>query len=97
MNYKKTAKDLAWDKERQKMKSEIHQLTMKCGQKEREIQLRNGQIAILENRITELEEIIQSISELSVEQLTAHYHRTKHLTDMLSTFHSMKGVLDAYD
>lgn len=51
MPYQKTAKDKAWDKERQKLKSEINDWIVKCGQKEHTIQCQTGEIAILKNKI----------------------------------------------
>ena len=44
MPYQKTAKDKAWDKERQKLKSEINDWIVKCGQKEHTIQCQTGEI-----------------------------------------------------
>ena len=47
MAYVKTAKDIAWDKERNKLKSEISDWIRKCGEKEHTIQCQIGQIEIL--------------------------------------------------
>lgn len=63
MAYQKTAKDIAWDKERQKLKSEINDWIAKCGQKEHTIQCQTGEIAILKNKIEKLEQAITYLTE----------------------------------
>lgn len=63
MAYQKTAKDMAWDRERQKLKSEISKWIAKCGQKEQTIQCQNGEIAILKDRIEKLEQAIDYLTE----------------------------------
>ena len=63
MPYQKTAKDMAWDKERQKLKSEINDWTAKCGQKEHTIQCQAGEIATLKNKIEKLEQAIAYLTE----------------------------------
>lgn len=63
MPYQKTAKDKAWDKERQKLKSEINSWIVKCGQKEHTIQCQTGEIAILKNKIEKLEQAIVYLTE----------------------------------
>ena len=63
MAYQKTAKDIAWDRERQKLKSEINDWIAKCGQKEQTIQCQIGEIAILKNRVEKLEQAIDYLTE----------------------------------
>lgn len=63
MAYQKTAKDIAWDRERQKLKSEINDWIAKCGQKEYTIQCQTGEIAILKNKIEKLEQAITYLTE----------------------------------
>lgn len=46
MAYQKTAKDLAWDRERTKLKSEISDWVHKCGDKEKKIQEQQKEILI---------------------------------------------------
>lgn len=58
MPYQKTAKDKAWDRERQKLKSEINKWIVKCGQKEHTIQCQTDEIAILKNKIEKLEQAV---------------------------------------
>ena len=63
MAYQKTAKDIAWDRERQKLKSEISKWIAKCGQKEQTIQCQISEIAILKNRVEKLEQAIDYLTE----------------------------------
>ena len=63
MAYQKTAKDIAWDRERQKLKSEISKWIAKCGQKEQTIQCQTGEIVILKDRIEKLEQAIDYLTE----------------------------------
>ena len=63
MAYQKTAKDIAWDKERQKLKSEISKWIAKCGQKEQTIQRQTDEIATLKNRIEKLEQAIDYLTD----------------------------------
>lgn len=63
MAYQKTAKDMAWDRERQKLKSEISKWITKCGQKEQTIQCQTDKIVILKDRIEKLEQAIDYLME----------------------------------
>ena len=63
MAYQKTAKDIVWDRERQKLKSEISKWIAKCGQKEQTIQYQIGEITILKDRIGKLEQAIDYLTE----------------------------------
>ena len=63
MAYQKTAKDIAWNRERQKLKSEISKWIAKCGQKEQTIQRQTDEIATLKNRIEKLEQTIDYLTE----------------------------------
>ena len=63
MAYQKTAKDLAWDRERTKLKSEISGWIHKCGDKEKKIQEQQREILILANRVRDLEEAIGKLTD----------------------------------
>lgn len=63
MAYQKTAKDLAWDRERTKLKSEISDWVHKCGDKEKKIQEQQKEILILANRVRDLEEAIGKLTD----------------------------------
>ena len=63
MAYQKTAKDMALDRESQKLKSEISKWIAKCGQKEQTIQCQADEIAILKDRVEKLEQAIDYLTE----------------------------------
>ena len=63
MGYQKTAKDLAWDRERTKLQSEVHNWTKKCADKEVIIQEQKRQNLILANRVSELEAAINKLTD----------------------------------
>ncbi len=62
MAYQKTAKDLAWDRERTKLQSEVQSWIKKCADKEATIQEQKRQNLILANRVHELEEAINKLT-----------------------------------
>ena len=63
MTYQKTAKDLAWDRERAKLKSEISDWIHKCSDKEKKIQEQQREILILVNRVRDLEAAIDKLTD----------------------------------
>lgn len=63
MAYQKTAKDLAWDRERTKLKSEIAGWVHKCSDKEKKIQEQQREILVLANRVRDLEEVIGKLTD----------------------------------
>lgn len=62
MPYQKTAKDLAWDRERTRLQSEVQSWIKKCADKEATIQEQKHQNLILANRVHELEEAINKLT-----------------------------------
>lgn len=85
MPYQKTAKDRAWDKERQKLKSEISNWIAKCGQKEHTIQCQTNEIAILKNKIEKLEQAIAYLTEgkATPEEILKKLDKSAELADMM--------------
>ena len=63
MAYQKTAKDLAWDRERTKLQSEVQSWIKKCADKEVTIQEQKRQNLILANRVHELEQAITKLTD----------------------------------
>lgn len=63
MAYQKTAKDLAWDRERTKLQSEVQNWIKKCADKEVTIQEQKRQNLILANRVHELEQVITKLTD----------------------------------
>lgn len=85
MPYQKTAKDKAWDKERQKLKSDINGWIAKCGQKEHTIQCQAGEIATLKNKIEKLEQAIAYLTEgkATPEEILEKLDKNTELANML--------------
>ena len=85
MPYQKTAKDKAWDKERQKLKSDINGWISKCGQKEHTIQCQAGEIATLKNKIEKLEQAIAYLTEgkATPEEILEKLDKNTELANML--------------
>ena len=85
MAYQKTAKDKAWDRERQKLKSEISNWIAKCGQKEQTIQCQTGEIAILKDRVEKLEQAIDYLTEgkITPEEVLKKLDKNAELAEIL--------------
>ena len=62
MAYQKTAKDLAWDRERTRLQSEVQSRIRRCSEKETTIQEQTKKILTQANRIHELEEVIAKLT-----------------------------------
>ena len=62
MAYQKTAKDLAWDRERTRLQSEVQNWIRRCSEKETTIQEQTKKILTQANRIHELEEVIAKLT-----------------------------------
>lgn len=98
MAYVKTAKDIAWDKERNKLKSEISSWIQKCGEKEHTIQCQIGQIEILKNRIADLEEAITTITDgkMTPDEAVMKIRKNAELADMVKfLFENGGGIYHA--
>lgn len=85
-NYKKSAKDIAFDKERQKFQREIKRLTEKDIQQRVTMSEQLQHIRELEKEIEKLKESINYLSRgnYSPEELTEHMERTERLDKMFS-------------
>ena len=62
MAYKKTAKDIAWDNERNKLKSEISKWVQIAANKQTEINDRDQEIRRLNNEVESLREAITTLT-----------------------------------
>ena len=62
MAYQKTAKDLAWDRERTRLQSETQKWIRYCSEKEATIQELTKKNLTQANRIYELEEVIAKLT-----------------------------------
>ena len=88
MAYQKTAKDLAWDKERQKLKSEIAQWVKVCADKTDTINHYKKKVVELESRIDELEAAIIDLTEGSMtpDEAVKDMRKKANLADIMLTF-----------
>jgi hypothetical protein len=96
MAYQKTAKDLAWDKERQKLKTEIHKWVHNCAQKEEIIQSQVSEIKSLNDRIHSLEIAIAELTkgEMSPDEAIVNMRKRAELSDNLNIlFKLSKGIM----
>lgn len=86
MAYQKTAKDLAWDKERQKLKGEIAQWVRVAASKTDTINHYKKRVAELESRIEELETAIIDLTEGSMtpDEAVKNMRKKAELADMLT-------------
>lgn len=99
-DYQKTAKDIAWDKERNRLKSKIFQLTQKTHELSKEIDQLNicieKQNAVIEQqkrKIQQLEELLPLTSEelhLMVDE-KQHHLSTENLLGALSQMNHYLG------
>lgn len=62
MAYQKTAKDMAWDRERTRLQSETQKWIRHCSEKEATIQKLTKENLTQANRIYELEEVITKLT-----------------------------------
>lgn len=86
MAYQKTAKDLAWDKERQKLKGEIAQWVRVVANKTDTINHYKKRVAELESRIDELEAAIIDLTKGSMtpDEAVKDMRKKAELADMLT-------------
>ena len=85
MVYKKTAKDLAWDREREKLRREKESWIHLCAEKEQNIQYLTDLVSIQAEKIAKLEKAINLISEgkYTSDQLLKHMENTNMLMGLL--------------
>ena len=88
MAYQKTAKDKAWDRERQKLQSDNHQWCIRCTKAEREVVLRDQEIERLKEHITKLEAAITYLTEgaATPDEVLERMKKQAELCDMMKLF-----------
>lgn len=88
MAYQKTAKDKAWDRERQKLQSDNHQWCIRCTKAERQVVLRDQEIEKLKERIAELEAVITELTkgEATPEEVLQKMRKQAELADTMKFF-----------
>lgn len=85
MAYQKTAKDKAWDRERQKLRGEANYWQLAYGRKEREYQEAKNEIAMLQKENEKLRAVITSLTEeeASPEEIMKKLNKNAELHDMM--------------
>lgn len=85
MAYVKTAKDLAWDRERSKLQGEVHKWMDKFAASQRENAQKDLEIAALGRRVEELEAAIQELTngEATPDEVIAKMRKNAELADMM--------------
>ena len=95
MGYQKTAKDLAWDRERTKLKSEISNWERAFKQEQKDKLILANKNKELEDRITALEQVLAELTkgEMTPDEAVKHMRKQSDARDMLSflTKHSTLG------
>ena len=95
--YKKSAKDMAFDKERAKYRHEIRELQYKISEKETEIKSLNNLIEVKESKIEELNDWIHRLleyTELSKEDMKRFIDKEKKAAEMIENFYSIQQVFN---
>lgn len=92
-NNKKSAKDIAFDKERQKFQKEIKEHKENITSLNQIIQEKDLYITELRKEVDELKQSISYLnkSNCSPEELNDHIKRTKKITDMFSLLNSISS------
>lgn len=95
--YKKSAKDMAFDKERAKYRHEIRELQYQISEKEIEIKILNNLIEAKESKIEELNDWIHRLleyTELSKEDTKRFIDKEKKAAEMIEDFYSIQQVFN---
>ena len=85
MSYTKTAKDLAWDRERQKLKAEITLWQKRCATNQMKINEQSDTIKKQNEIIADLKEIVAELTadNTDPDDIVAKYRKQADLADML--------------
>lgn len=97
--YKKSAKDMAFDKEREKYRHEIGELQYQISKKEAEIKNLNNLIETKENKIEELNDWVHRLleyTELSKEDMKQFIDKEKKTVEMIENFYSIQQVFNHF-
>lgn len=85
MAYQKTAKDKAWDRERQKLQSEIQKLQQECRRKDSIISAREQEILAYDIENNELRATIEELTkgEMTVGEVLVKMRKQAELADTM--------------
>lgn len=96
MKSNKTAKDLAFDKERYKYRHEIRELQREIKEKLREIEVLNRKISELEESIRQKDEWIRRLleyTELSEEDMKSQIQKDRNVSEVISHMEEMNNII----
>ena len=82
--YKKTGKDVAFDKERNKLKSEIFKLNTQIAEKEAAISSLKNELQKIRTECEIYKQMAEKYSHLDGVQIKEDFERAKRLTELLS-------------
>lgn len=85
MAYQKTAKDKAWDRERQKLQSEIQKLQQECRRKDSIISAQEQEMLAYDTENSELRAAIAELTqgEMTADEMLAKMRKQAELADMM--------------
>jgi predicted RNase H-like nuclease (RuvC/YqgF family) len=98
-DYKKSAKDLAFDKERAKYNKQIRELESQLKEKDKIIYSLKDDLEEHKDKIIQLEDWINRLleyTELSEEDMKNIINKEKTTADILNRFNSMTSIFKSY-
>lgn len=93
-NYQKTAKDKAWDRERQKFQVEIQRLKQECARQDSVISAQEQEMLAMNIEIDELKQAITTLTagDMTPEEAIAKMRKNAELADTMKFFvNGVKG------
>lgn len=98
MGYQKTAKDLAWDRERIKLKSEISNWERAFKQEQKDKLILANKNKELEDRIAALEQALTELTkgEMTPDEAVKHMRKQSDARDMLSFLTKHSSLMGGY-
>ena len=98
-NYKKSAKDLAFDKEREKYNKQIRELEFKLKEKDKVICSLKEDLEKSDDKVSQLEDWINRLleyTELSEEDMKNIINKEKTAAKILKNFDSLNGIFKTW-
>lgn len=98
MGYQKTAKDLAWDRERIKLKSEISNWERAFRQEQKDKLVLANKNKELEDRIAALEQALTELTkdEMTPDEAVKHMRKQSDARDMLNFLAKHSSLMGSY-
>jgi ATP phosphoribosyltransferase len=98
MGYQKTAKDLAWDRERAKLKSEIAQWQDKFAKAQSIISAQEQEMLAYECENSELREAVEKLTDgkKTADEVLADMRKTAELSDMVGFLFKHSSLTGLY-